>query len=181
MDKGRVSMYKIALILDLPEGKLPGFYAQIVKGLAQRVNLFDRDKQLLVLSTIEERDIVLELLEHYHVPSEEIKLLLLPPDSLLYDEFADYGFTSRMERHYLYDHLISLFCFGDTSHSLTEPEQAILQIKEHLIAQFPCNNNKLYYAIDRQLDELIERIAHAYHCSVSFDNPAETLNDKTQG
>jgi hypothetical protein len=162
MDKGRVSMYKIALILDLPEGKLPGFYAQIVKGLAQRVNLFDRDKQLLVLSTIEERDIVLELLEHYHV-------------------LADYGFTSRMERHYLYDHLISLFCFGDTSHSLTEPEQAILQIKEHLIAQFPCNNNKLYYAIDRQLDELIERIAHAYHCSVSFDNPAETLNDKTQG
>jgi hypothetical protein len=166
-------MYKIALILDLPEGKLPGFYAQIVKGLAQRVDLFDRDKELLVLNTLEERNAVLELLAHYHVPSEEMKLLLLPPDSLLYVVFTDYGFTSRAERNYLYDHLISIFSLIDTSNALAEPNQALLQMKEHLVAQF-IDNDTVYYAVDRQFVELIVRIARAYHCTVSFDNPAAT-------
>jgi hypothetical protein len=170
--KGRDDMHKIALILDLPEGKLPGFYAQIVKGLAQCVNLFDRDKEMLVLNTIEERTAVLELLEHYHVPSEEMNLLLLPPNSLLYDLFTDYGFTSRAERHYLYDHLINLFRFVDISNTFSEPKQAFLQMKEHLIAQFP-SNDTIYYAVDRQFIELIENIARAYHCTVAFEIPTE--------
>jgi hypothetical protein len=165
-------MHKIALILDLPEGKRPGFYAQIVKGLAQRVNLFDRDKELLVLNTVEERKAVLELLAHFHVPSEEMELLLLPPNALLYDLFTDYGFTSRAGRHYLYDHLISLFRFADISNALAEPKQAFLQMKEHLIAQFPYNDTD-YYAVDRQFIELIKHIANAYHCTVAFEIPPE--------
>jgi hypothetical protein len=160
-------MNKIALMLDMPEGKFPGFYAQIVKGLAQRVTLFDRDKELLVLNSIEERDAVLELLEHYHIPSEEMNLLLLPSDSDLYPLFSDYGFTSRAEHHYLYGHLVSIFRISESSNPLAEPSNALLQMHEHIIAQFLINAVP-YYAVDRQFIELMERIGAAYRCSVIF-------------
>jgi hypothetical protein len=160
-------MYKMALLLDMPEGKLPGFYAQIVKGLAQRVTLFDRDKELLVLNTIKDRDAVIELLEHYHIQSEEMQLLLLPSNSSLYASFTDYGFTSRAERHYLYDHLVSIFCFGESGSTQAEPANALLQIQEHLIAEFQIDDVS-YFTVDSQLNELIERIALAYRCSIKF-------------
>jgi hypothetical protein len=160
-------MHKIALLLDMPEGKLPGFYAQIVKGLAQRVTLFDRDKELLVLNTIQDRDAVIELLEHYHILFEELPLLLLPSDSDLYPLFTDYGFTSRAERHYLYNHLVSVFSFAERLAPQPDPENALLQMNEHLIAEFLINN-VTYYAVDSQLNELMERIALAYNCSIKF-------------
>jgi hypothetical protein len=162
-------MYKIALMLDMPEGKLPGFYAQIVKGLAQRVSLFDRDKELLVLDTIQDRDAVLELLEHYHIPSEEMQLLLLPSASYLYPPFSDYGFASRAERFYLYAHLVSTFSFSDMRIVQANPENALLQMEEHLIARFLIDDVPTY-AVDRQFIELMERIAIAYGCSVEFES-----------
>jgi hypothetical protein len=162
-----MSMRKIALLLDLPEGKLPGFYAQIVKGLAQRTTLFDRDKELLVLNTSEDRDAVLELLHHYNVPSEEMLLLLLPPAANLFAVFSDYGFISRAERHYLYDHLVSIFCFTKPSAAHSEQQQALLQMQEHLIADFHLEDAR-YYAVDQHMSELMDRIAKAYHCSISF-------------
>jgi hypothetical protein len=161
-------MLKIALMLDMPEGKLPGFYAQIVKGLAQRVSLFDRDKELLVLNTIQDRDAVLELLEHYRIPSEEMQLLLLPSNSDLYPTFSDYGFTSRAERHYLYERLVSTFRFSEVRTTQSDLDNALLQMNEHLIARFLIDNDPSY-AVDRQFNELIERIAYAYGCSVVFD------------
>jgi hypothetical protein len=161
-------MYKIALMLDMPEGKLPGFYAQIVKGLAQRVSLFDRDKELVVLNTIQDRDAVLELLEHYHIPSEEMQLLLLPSTSYLYPPFSDYGFTSRAERFYLYAHLVSTFRFSAMRTVQSNQENALLQMEEHLIVRFLIDDVPTY-AVDRQFIELMERIAIAYGCSVVFD------------
>jgi hypothetical protein len=160
-------MHKIALLLDMPEGKLPGFYAQIVKGLAQRVTLFDRDKELLVLGSIQDRDAVIELLEHYHIPCEEMQLLLLPAESELYATFTDYGFTSRAERHYLYDHLVSIYYFSETSLTQANQSNALLQMQEHLIASFLIDHIP-YYAVDSQLNELMERIALAYQCSIKF-------------
>jgi hypothetical protein len=160
-------VHKIALLLDMPEGKLPGFYAQIVKGLAQRVTLFDRDKELLVLNTTQDREAVIELLQHYHIPSEEMQLLLLPSDSDLYASFTDYGFTSRAERHYLYDDLVSLFCFGESGLTQADPANALLQMQEHLVASFLIDDF-VYYAVDSHLNELMERIALAYRCSIKF-------------
>jgi hypothetical protein len=154
-------------MLEMPEGKLPGFYAQIVKGLAQRVTLFDRDKELLVLNSEQDRDAVLELLEHYHIPSEEMLLTLLPSDSELYPTFSDYGFTSRAERHYLYEHLVSTFRFVEHFASQSEAANALLQMQEHLIAQY-LSDSVPFYAVDRQFIELIERIAIAYKCYVAF-------------
>jgi hypothetical protein len=160
-------MQKIGLMLDMPEGKLPGFYAQIVKGLAQRVTLFDRDKELLVLNHSQDRDAVLELLQHYHIASEEMQLLLLPAKSELYSTFTDYGFTSRAERNYLYEHLVSVFYIIESTTPLSEPKNAFLQMQEHLIVSFK-RDDVTFYAVDRQFNELIERIAKAYRCSVIF-------------
>ncbi len=161
-------MLKIGLMLDMPTGKLPGFYAQIVKGLAQRVSLFDRDKELLVLNTPPDRDAVLELLKHYHIPSEEMQLLLLPEDSHLYPIFSDYGFTSRAENNYLYKHLVSTFQFSAGLTAASDPQNALLQIEEHLIARF-VEDEHFIYAVDCQFNELMERIARAYGCVVLFD------------
>jgi hypothetical protein len=162
-------MRKIGLMLDMPVGKLPGFYAQIVKGLAQRVTLFDRDKELLVLNHSQDLEAVLELLLHYHIPSEEMQLLLLPAESDLYSPFTDYGFTSRAERNYLYEHLVSIFYMTESISPLSEPKNALIQMEEHLIVSFK-DDNVIYYAIDRQFNELIERIAIAYQCSVTFSS-----------
>lgn len=159
-------MHKIALILDIPKGKPAGFYAEVVRGLDQHVGLFDLDKELVVLNSTADRDAALELLEHDHIPSEEIALLLLPPDSDLFVPFFDYGFTSKTKQHYLYEHLVSIFCFSEHSVLLPEASNALLQMQEHLIARYLIHSTP-YYVIDRQFIELIERIATAYKCSVN--------------
>jgi len=157
----------MALILDISEDKLPDLHVQIVKGLAQHLTLFDHDKELLVLNTTEDRDAILELLEYDALTTEEINLLLLPPDSELYLSFSDYGFISKAERHYLYEHLVSIFRFSEQSAPLAEATNALLQMQEHLIAYYLIDSVP-YYAVDRQFIELIEGIAIAYKCSVLF-------------
>lgn len=170
-------MSKIALVLDMPEGKPPDFYAQIIKGLAERVTLFDRDKELLVLDSIQDRDAVLDLLEHDHIPSEEMILVLLPVDSKLYPTFSDYGFTSKADRHYLYEHLVRTFHFSEELAPQSDSENALLQMEEHVIARF-LSGNSTFYAVDSQFNELIERIAVAYKCSVIL-TPLEPKTQKS--
>jgi hypothetical protein len=183
---------KIGLSMTMPEGKQPGFYAQIVKALAARVQLFDRDKDLLVVSAENERDAVLDVMRHYHVETEELALLLLPAGAALSLLFADYGFATRLDNRYLYSDLVTLF----TLHSAApdaEPDLALQQLEEYAIAALPAGDHTAtdsgagvvagssagvdvaantesgtVYAIDRQHDELAVRIAAAYRCRVVF-------------
>ncbi|KIL41730.1 hypothetical protein SD70_04995 [Gordoniibacillus kamchatkensis] len=163
---------KIGVAMTLPEGKLPGFYAQIVKGLASRVQLFDRDKELLVVSTAEERDAVQDVLRQYKVANEELELVLLPAEAAATPLFDDYGFTTRSENRYLYRDQVLLF----TLHSDApggERDLALQQIGEFLIASAPAgpgevDESSAVLAVDRQHDELMQRIAKAYHCRVEW-------------
>jgi hypothetical protein len=183
---------KIGLSIAMPVGKQPGFYAQIVKALAARVQLFDRDKDLLVVSDDEEREAVLDVMRHYHVETEELALLLLPAGAVLSLLFADYGFATRLDNLYLYSDLVTLF----TLHSAApdaEPDLALQQLDEYVIAAFPAGEHTAtgsgagvvagnsadvdadantdagtVYAIDLQHDELAVRITAAYRCRVVF-------------
>lgn len=69
---------KFGLAMDLPEDKRAGYYAQIVKALAGKASLFDRDKELLIFSTPQEREQAKPIMNQYSVPCEEFDLLLLP-------------------------------------------------------------------------------------------------------
>ena len=127
--------FKIGLMMDLPDGKIPGFYAQIVKALAGKVELFDRDKEMLIVSNEEQQRAALDVMAHFNIETTLMELRLLPDDAELTDLFSDYGFTSRAEHNYLYDKLVVPFRFTADSPT-SEVDQAALQIEEHLIAQY---------------------------------------------
>jgi hypothetical protein len=160
---------KYALDMLLPEGKLPGFYAQIVKGIAEQAPLFDRHKELLVFDSEEQRVAATAFLAHYKVDSERSELLLLPAEGIVPgDLYGDYAIETRSER-----------VFVDARHAApfritaarpdAEREPALLQLDEHRIVTVGKGDDAIYF-IDRQLTELAEGIARAYGCSAEWLN-----------
>jgi hypothetical protein len=155
------------LDMHLPDGKIPGFYAQIVKGIADRAPLFDRYKELLIFESEEHLPPVLELLNKYKVTSERCELLLLPPEGLVQgDLYEDYAIVTRNENVYVDLALTALFSLNKAKPE-AELAPALLQLKEHLIGTLSIDNAAVYL-IDRQLTELAERIAVAYGCGVAW-------------
>lgn len=155
---------KIGISMSMPEGKLPGFYAQIVKALASKTQLFDRDKDMLVVSEPHERDAVLDIMRQYKVDTEELELLLLPEGAEVSPLFEDYGFITRFENRYLYRYLVLLFRLNSDAPA-AEPTQALEQLNEYIIASLPEEGASPVYAVDKQHDELIPRLAAAYGCT----------------
>lgn len=158
--------FKIGLMMDLPDGKIPGFYAQIVKALAGKVELFDRDKEMLIVSNEEQQRAALEVMTHFNIETTIMDLYLLSEEAELTDLFSDYGFTSRAERNYLYHKIVIPFRFTVNSPAV-EVDQAVLQVEEHLIAQYQDGDHDVY-VVDRQLEELMHGIAKAYRCSIEI-------------
>ena len=156
---------KYGLMMDLPEGKIPGYYSQIVKALGTKANLFDRDKELLITSTEQERSAAIEVLRHFKIPYEEIRLIHLPDSAQIHSRLDDFGFKSRADHQYLYEDLVTAFHFtGDADQ---ERNQALTQMSEHIIASYEFNGEK-HFCIEKAYAELIAGIAKAYKCSVVF-------------
>jgi hypothetical protein len=160
-------MRKYGVFMSLPDGKLPGFYAQIVKALAGKTQLFDRDKDLLITSTDEERQQVVEVLRGLKLEYDEVELVLLPSDSEVTDRFDDFGVITRLNHVLVYSDLVSLFRFADSGSDEAEPAQALQQMEEHLLARCVIDGTAVY-AVESHLSELIERIAIAYKCKVEL-------------
>jgi hypothetical protein len=155
------------LDMNLPEGKIPGFYAQIVKGIAERAPLFDRYKELLIFDSEDDLPAVLQLLEHYRVTSDRCDLLLIPHEGFRQgDLYEDYAIVTRNENLFMDLALTALFTL-EAAKPDAEPAPALQQLKEHLIGQWKSDNVTIYF-IDRQLTELAERIALAYRCTVEW-------------
>ncbi|MBD0379154.1 hypothetical protein [Paenibacillus sedimenti] len=155
---------KIGLLMDLPDDKVPGFYAQIVKALAGKVQLFDRDKEMLIVSDEDQRQAALEIMAHYKIETEIMPLRLLPEEAELTDLFSDYGFISRADHPFFYEKLIRTFRIVKTSDQ-AEVEQALLQMEEHLLARYTEKGQNIF-VVDRQLEELMHGIAKAYKCQI---------------
>jgi hypothetical protein len=161
-------VHKTGLDIQLPEGKLPGFYAQIIKGIAQSAPLFDRYKELLILESEETLPLAIKVLEHYRVPSIRCDLLLLPEAGVEKEElYEDYVIVTRSDNHYVDLALIAVFCLHWAKPE-AEPAPALLQLKEHLIGSINKVSAATLYLMDRQLMELAERIAKAYGCEVKW-------------
>ncbi|GAB2703060.1 hypothetical protein ACFQWB_01640 [Paenibacillus thermoaerophilus] len=156
-------MIAYGIAIDLPDGKLPGFYAQFVKKLAERVSLLDREKDILIARTSEEADIVLELLQRFNGSGEKIELLVLPEEAVLSPRFTDYGFTCRSGAHYAYAGTVSRVLVPDEQPFGAEPAPALEQMREHTLAEYADPGNLVLLA-ETQHVPLLAEIARAYGC-----------------
>ncbi|MZQ81859.1 hypothetical protein GQF01_06890 [Paenibacillus sp. 5J-6] len=155
---------KIGLLMDVPDGKLVEFYAQIEKALTGKAHLFDQDNEMLIVSTEAEKFTVIEVMAGLNVNTDQMDLLLLPPDAELTDLFSDYGFTSEGENNYLYAKLVVSFRFAEDCKQ-ADLDQASLQMEEHMLALYKDHGRDIY-VVDRQLEELMQGIAKAYRCRI---------------
>lgn len=166
---------KYGLDMTLPEGKLPGFYAQIVKGIADKAPLFDRHKELLVFE--EERFLppVEQLLDHYKVSYAECQLLHISSGSENLKKgplYEDYAIETRSGNVFADDSIVAAFrLHGKKPESEMAP--ALMQLEEHSIATIAADPNGAssgddWHLIDRQLRQLAEKIAAAYRCEVEW-------------
>ncbi|WP_276355947.1 hypothetical protein [Cohnella caldifontis] len=158
---------KYGLEMRLPQGKLPGFYAQIVKGIAERAELFDRHKELLVLNSGEDADAVEEFLRRYGVEAEACALLAAPAASVSGSgRLEDFAVAAR-EGHVLFD-LAYVAAFRLTEERPeAESAPALMQLAEHVIAEIR-KDGEVWHVIERQLRELAERVARAYGCEARW-------------
>ncbi|MBW7473670.1 hypothetical protein K0T92_02795 [Paenibacillus oenotherae] len=150
--------------LHLPEDKLPGYYAQIIKGIADTVTIVDRDKTVLFVQSAADADAVEAFVQRYRVDCERALWIALEDSSWELNDrlFTDYGLHTRLGNHYLDLGLVALVALS-ASGAHSELESALLQTEEHAIARAQENGQQLI-AIDRHQIELIEGIARAYQC-----------------
>ncbi len=161
-------MRKFAVIMQLPEGKLPGFYAQVIKALATKANIFDREKELLIIEQMQQLPPIVEILEQYNILFETMPLLHVPNSAVLKAHYKDFGFTTLSGNTFLYEDALVLFSF---SHSLVDSEDyamALAQLDEHLIASFSVGNSN-YYVAEKHLQQCFSGIAKAYQCTFKLE------------
>lgn len=157
--------HKFALVSDTSEISLAEVWSGFSPTWEDAPVPFDHDQDLLIFSTAEHSEAVRLELETQLLDSlETLPLLLLPSTTDMRKEFTDYGFISHSNRIYGYADNIYLFTINSQD-SNAQPYQALEQMEEHLLAS--CSDNGLaIYATDHHSDELMLRIAHAYHCTI---------------
>lgn len=151
--------------LHLPDDKLPGYYAQIVKGIADTVTLVDRDKTLLFVKSAADADAVETFVERYRVECDRGIWLQLDDAWRLNDRlFTDYGLQTRFGNHYI-DLVLAAIVAISAEGPESDLPSALLQAEEHAIAaaQSQEDGHQLL-AVDRHQIELIQGIARAYKC-----------------
>jgi len=156
-----------ALDMTMKEDMQPGYYAQIIKKLADTEALLDRDRTLLFVKP-DRVDRVADILRHYGVAYEESDWLYLglveegwAPTRL----WSDYGIETRSGALFL-DRSLGIVVSLDPDKPDSEPAQAAQQLDEHALAIYrPPGGVLPVFAIDRQQLLLAEGIARAYGCT----------------
>ncbi|MGE5703773.1 MAG: hypothetical protein ACM32O_14700 [Clostridia bacterium] len=153
--------------MNVPAGKLPGFYAQLIHKIGDRVEVFDRDQTMFILDKPEQREILRSLLAPYNMVGEEYDLWLLSVP-VPAEEIVDYGFVSQAEHAYLFADTIDIFRFDSTKGSAEDRWAALQQMQEHIIISLPESVKETLYLIDKNYTDLIGGIANAYAVGVDW-------------
>lgn len=154
--------------MQVPTGKLPGFYAQVIHKIGDHVNVFDRDKLLFIVEGEEERDKLEAVLTKSHMLGEVFPLLLLPPQAQVVS-LDDTGFISESGNHYLYTDRVALFALALDEGNDRDRWAAEEQLKEHAVGFIPGEvQDTSVWIVDHSLAELVEGIARAYRLSVNW-------------
>jgi hypothetical protein len=152
--------------MQVPGGKLPGFYAQVIHKIGDHVNVFDRDGQLLIVPDDEARAKLSEILGNANMLGDTFALYLLPDGAVVF-HLADYGFRSQDGHTFLYADRVSLFHLDASTGSADNRWAALEQMKEHLAGKLETSNPPLYIA-DNNAKELIDGIARSYRIGVRW-------------
>ncbi|CAM4263211.1 hypothetical protein [Paenibacillus tarimensis] len=157
--------YMTGIEMALPEGKLPGFYAQVIKKLASSGGIADRDKNLLFVHP-DRLEAVMEILHAYKAETETGPWLLLGSSNDGWETrslWMDYGVETRSGNLFADSQLAAAVQLkGNVEGAEIHP--ASMQLEEHAIALHQASR---LYVIDRQLLPLAESIGKAYHCLVT--------------
>jgi hypothetical protein len=153
--------------LQVPAGKLPGFYAQVVHKIGDNVRIFDRDQLLFIVETEAERDRLVEILKKHQMAGDLIDLWLLP-DTIENSSIQDYGFVSLSDNSYLFADQVAFFQCNESAGSPQDRWAALEQMKEHIIASIPDENGITQYVADRNMTDLIDSIARAYQVAIRW-------------
>ncbi len=170
-------MRKFAVIMQLPEGKLPGFYAQVIKALATKAQVFDREKEILIIEHIQNLSPIQQILDQYNISFDFLPLIHVPSSATLKPDYEDFGFITRSDHTFLYEDSIILFTFTHILGHSEDYAMALIQLDEHLIASFPIGET-LYYIAEKQYQDCFLGIAKAYQCTfklvANMEEPLET-------
>ncbi|QRG65795.1 hypothetical protein [Brevibacillus choshinensis] len=154
--------------IQVPDGKLPGFYAQVIHKIGDDVNVFDRDKLLFVVEGEEDRDKLEAILARPNMLGDVFSLLLLP-EAIEMASLEDIGFLSQNGHLYLYAERVALFTLSDDKGSEKDRWAAEEQLREHVHGQFSDPSTfSTVFIIDSSLPDLVEGIARAYQLSVRW-------------
>lgn len=160
------TMYGVEM--QVPSGKLPGFYAQVIHKIGDHVNVFDRDELLFIVENEEECEKLTAILQKADMLGELFPLLNLPPDASV-THLEDVGFVSAREQRYLYADRVALFCFAEQADNDQDRWAALQELTEHLLGSIPASNNSQpCYILDQSLTELAEGIAARYGVSLHW-------------
>ncbi|MBD2844417.1 hypothetical protein IDH44_04380 [Paenibacillus sp. IB182496] len=152
--------------MQLPADKRPGFYAQIVKGIAEAAaGLLDRSGELLFTEQ-EQADAVAGVLTHYRVPYICGDWAQLGEAWTTDALWSDYGLDARAGGRFV-DLRLAAAGALEPATDRAELEQAWLQLLEHQLARLQTPGAR-QLLIDRQLTELADGIAAAYGCRMRW-------------
>lgn len=158
-------MYGIEL--NVPAGKLPGFYAQVIHKIGDHVNVFDRDKLLFIVENQAEQEKLATILDKSNMLGEAFSLLPLPPSTTI-DQLDDIGFVSQNEHLYVYSDRVALFTLTPQA----KPEDqwaAVEQLREHVLGVIPgAEPEATVYLIDPSLTQLAQGIVKAYEAKLTW-------------
>lgn len=154
--------------MEVPSGKLPGFYAQVIHKIGDGVQVFDRDQQLFIVENEAERDKLIKILDHYNMTGELFTLWLLP-DDVDPAAISDHGFTSTGDHSFLYDDAVAFFRFQPKEGQPQDRWAALEQMKEYLLVSLPEKSNETLHVVDKNQCDLLERIARAYKVSLYWE------------
>ncbi|WP_246945933.1 hypothetical protein [Bacillus pinisoli] len=119
----------------------------------------EKYKEFYLFSSREDVLLLEKELKDYFIIQDVHSLYVLRQPQL-FPTFSDYGFTSNTTT-YLFQNMVS--CFAIKGGNSKDVEMAMLQFDEHLIAI-----NENIYFVDLHHQALIEKIANAYHITISF-------------
>lgn len=156
----------------VPAGKLPGFYAQVIHKIGDNVNVFDRDGQLFIVENEEEQAKLEAVLTKPNMLGDVFALLLLP-DGTQITHLEDAGFVSQSDHVYMYADRVAMFSVDEHAGDAQDRWAAQEQWKEHVLGQIPSYGSMTpVFIMDSSLTELVEGIAQAYRTSISWLHPA---------
>jgi hypothetical protein len=167
-------MRTYAVIMQLPDGKMPGFYAQVIKALAGKAHVFDREKEILIVEHIDELLPVEQILDQYKIPYELVPLLHIPDNATLKAHYEDFGFTTKSGNTFLYEDPLILFSLEQTIQDSDDYTMALMQLEEHILASFKVEST-VYYAAEKHLEDCFYGIAKAYQCTLRTYDPENGL------